>query len=86
MESSQRLAEIAALRKWAQAQGDLNLKAGLLGMGLDDLTHVSERGRWWLVGSAWSGHAPTAASAVETPANDDIASGPQKTEVCVCVS
>ncbi|CEF66494.1 MIF4G-like, type 3 domain and Initiation factor eIF-4 gamma, MA3 domain and MIF4-like, type 1/2/3 domain and Armadillo-type fold domain-containing protein [Strongyloides ratti] len=28
-------------------------KEGVLGMSVDDLLHASERGRWWIVGSAW---------------------------------
>uniref|UniRef100_A0A914RS50 Uncharacterized protein n=1 Tax=Parascaris equorum TaxID=6256 RepID=A0A914RS50_PAREQ len=24
-----------------------------LGMSVDDIEHIAERGRWWLVGSAW---------------------------------
>ena len=24
-----------------------------LGMSVDDIVHVADRGRWWLVGSAW---------------------------------
>lgn len=26
-------------------------------MNVDDIIHISERGRWWLVGSAWSSTA-----------------------------
>lgn len=25
-----------------------------LGMSVDDIEHVKERGRWWLIGSAWN--------------------------------
>uniref|UniRef100_A0A0N4ZN64 MI domain-containing protein n=1 Tax=Parastrongyloides trichosuri TaxID=131310 RepID=A0A0N4ZN64_PARTI len=30
-----------------------NQKEGELGMSVDDLLHATDRGRWWIVGSAW---------------------------------
>ncbi|KAH7728527.1 nucleolar MIF4G domain-containing protein 1 [Aphelenchoides avenae] len=36
----------------ALSKGATN-KEGELAFGLDDILHVNERGRWWIVGSAW---------------------------------
>jgi len=40
--------------------GKDSLNSGVqLKLSLDDLLNVKEKGRWWIVGSAWSGRGPT---------------------------
>ncbi|KHN76842.1 Nucleolar MIF4G domain-containing protein 1 [Toxocara canis] len=45
-----------------------------LGMSVDDIVHVTEKGRWWLVGSAWQPSSSAETPAVSAPSHFDESS------------
>lgn len=40
-------------------------------MSVDDVVHASERGRWWLIGSAWMPSLPTVQDKIVADKNAD---------------
>ena len=58
------------LRKWIKhAQGASGQTFTPLRIGLDDLFHAEERGRWWIVGGVWTGRRAQDVSAAAAAAS-----------------